>query len=184
MIWRARSTSTRAPYAGAASVRALAAPASLASAARKPPRADGVLRAARHSHSDVAGWRYAPRQADRPAACVIDHSIHDRHAVSVGLVARTAPGDDKHAPPAVERRRTRGRTASRYRDSKDSSQRGGADGMADHWNPRLAAPSRGAWLWSFSLFFIMNEAIVASLTQQGAAWLPEGARRKKGLRRR
>jgi hypothetical protein len=39
--------------------------------------------------------------------------------------------------------------------------------MADHWNPRLAAPSLGAWLWSFSLFFIMNRAIVASLTRHG-----------------
>jgi hypothetical protein len=78
----------------------------------------------------------------------------------------------------------RGGAGSRHRDCKDSSHRGGTDGMADHWNPRLAAPSRGAWLWSFSLFFIINRAIVASLTQHGAAWLPEGARRKKGLRRR
>src|SRR5262249_34786892 len=52
---RARSTPTRAPHAGAAPVGALAAPTTAAGAARKPARADGVLRAAGNSHGDVSG---------------------------------------------------------------------------------------------------------------------------------
>src|SRR5262249_60803781 len=71
---RARSTSTRTPYSGAGSVRALAAPASVSAAARKPPRADGVLRAARHAHGDVDGWRDPPPHAYRPTPCGLDHS--------------------------------------------------------------------------------------------------------------
>src|SRR5262245_61529094 len=157
---RARSTPTRAPYAGAASVGALAAPAPTAGAARKPARADGVLRAARHPHGDASGRRYASRQAHRSAARVINHSSADRYAVAVRLIARTAPSDDKHAPWAVERRCKRGRAASKHRDGKERRQRDGADGMADHGDPRLVAPLAGAWLWSFCLFFIMGRAMV------------------------
>jgi hypothetical protein len=52
--------------------------------------------------------------------------------------------------------------------------------MADHWNPRLAAPLRGAWLWSFSLFFIINRAIVASLTKTRCGMVTRRRTTKEG----
>src|SRR5262249_19378064 len=144
---RARSTPARAPYAGAASVGALAAPAPTAGAARKPAGADGVLRATRYPHGDASGRRYASCQAHRSAARVINHASADRYAVAVRLIARTAPGDDEHAPWAVERRCKCGRAGSKHRDGEERRQRDGADGMADHGDPRLVAPWAGAWLW-------------------------------------
>src|SRR5262249_7428350 len=141
---RARSTPARAPHAGAAPVGALAAPAPATGAARKPARADGVLRTAGNPHGHVSGRRYAPRQAHRSAARVITHSSADRYAVPVCLVARTAPGDDSHAPWAVERRCQCGRAGSKHRDGEERRQRDGADRMADHGDPRLVAPLAGA----------------------------------------
>src|SRR5262249_425555 len=157
---RARLPPTRAPYAGAGSVGALAAPAPTAGAARKLARAERVLRAARHPHGHASGRRYASRQAYRSAARVINHSSADRYAVPVRWVARTAPGDDGHAPWAVERRCKRGRAGSKHRNGEERRQRDGANGMADHGDPRLAAPLGGAWLWPLCLFFIMGRAMV------------------------
>src|SRR5262249_1682478 len=157
---RARSTATRAPYAGAASVGALAAPAPAAGAARKPARADRVLRAARHPHGHVSGRRYASRQAHRSAARVINHSSADRYAVAVRLVARTAPGDDEHAPWAVERCCKRGRAGSKHRNGKERRQRDGADRMADHGDPRLAAPLGSSSLRSFCHVLITGRAMI------------------------
>src|SRR5262249_52143160 len=51
----ARSPRPRAPPAGPAPFGALPAPAPAAGAARKPARADGVLRTAGNSHGDVSG---------------------------------------------------------------------------------------------------------------------------------
>src|SRR5262245_53034775 len=156
----ARSTPARAPHAGAGPVGALAAPAPAAGAALKSARAEGVLRAAGYPHGDVSGRRYASRQAHRSATGVINHSSADRDAVAVRLVARTALGDDKHAPWAVERRCQRGRAGSKHRNGEERRQRDGADGMADHGDPRLAVPLGSAWLYSFCLFFIMGRAMV------------------------
>src|SRR6516165_2560276 len=176
---RVRSTSTRAPYAGAGSVGALAAPAPTAGAARKPARAERVLRAARHPHGHASGWRYASRQAHRSAARVINHSSADRYAVAVRWVARTAPGDDSHAPWAVERRCKRGRAGSEHRNGEERRQRDGADGMANHGDPRLAAPFGSAWLIVLP-FFHHGQSDGWPRSKLGAAWLAEGIRRKKG----
>src|SRR5262249_104710 len=176
---RARSTPARAPTAAAASVGALAAPAPAAGAARKPARADRVLRAARHPHGHVSGRRYASRQAHRPAARVINHSSADRYAVAVRWVARTAPGADSHPPGAVDRPCKRGRAGSKHRNGKERRQRDGADGMADHGDPRLAAPFGSAWLIVLP-FFHHGQSDGWPCSKLGAAWLAEGIRRKKG----
>src|SRR6516162_4058228 len=173
---RARSTPARAPHAGAAPVGTLAAPAPAAGAARQPARADGIFHAAREAHGDVSGRRHASRKADRSAARVGNHSSADRYAVPVCLVARTAPGDDSHAPWAVERRRQCGRAGSKYRDGEERRQRDGADGMADHGDPRLVAPWAGAWLWSFCLYLHRGQSDGWPRSQRGAAWLAEGMR--------
>jgi hypothetical protein len=52
------------------------------------------------------------------------------------------------------------RAGSKHRNGEERRQRDGADGMADHGDPRLAAPLGSAWLWSFCLFFIMGRAMV------------------------
>src|ERR1044071_5860296 len=82
---------------------ASAAPFAAAGAARQAARSAGALLPGPDPDIDDAIPGDTPGHIDGRAAFIEDRTVPDREPVAIGAVARSAVGDDEHAPVAIVR---------------------------------------------------------------------------------
>jgi hypothetical protein len=186
---RSISALARAPGAAAGSLGTLAAPPAAAATIRKPSGSVGALAAGRDAHADLAGWGDAPGGADRPATQIGDRAAANHHPEPVGWVARSARRGDEHAPGAVERCRVCGRGRRNAYNSKGRRHKDGADGMADHRDPRVGVilaswrlhPDRGRPVVIAVPFLQRRQSDGWTQVTTRTEWLAEGVRGMKRI---